>query len=85
ATTLSVVNQAYLDMNVYVLRDGGQRIRLGTATGNQTTVLTIPSDVLFGPTPLRFVADPIGGTRASVSTSILVNPGDQVEMRIPPN
>jgi hypothetical protein len=84
ATTISVVNQAYLDMDVYVVRQGGQRIRLGTATGNQTTVLTIPSDVLFGPTPLRFIADPIGGTHAEVSTSILVNAGDQVEMRIPP-
>lgn len=84
ATTISVVNQAYLDMDVYALRQGGQRVRLGTATGNQTTVFTIPRDLLFGPTPMRFVADPIGGTHAEVSTSILVNPGDQVEMRIPP-
>lgn len=83
-TTIKVVNQAFLDMDVYVLPQGGARLRLGTATGSSSTVLTIPSTVMFGATQLRFVADPIGGQHAEVSTSILVNPGDQVVMTIPP-
>lgn len=83
-TTIKVNNQAFLDMNVYVLPQSGARQRLGTATGNQTTVFTIPSTAIFGPTTLRFVADPIGGTHAEVSTQILVTPGDQVVMTIPP-
>jgi len=86
ATTVKVVNQGYLDMNVYVSRAPvGQRIRLGTATANTTTMLTIPSGVLFGAnTSLRFIADPIGGTRRSVSSEILVTKGDEVTLQIPP-
>jgi len=83
-TTIKVVNQAFLDMDVYVLPQNGARQRLGTATGNSSTVLTIPSTVIFGATELRFIADPIGGQHAEVSTSILVTAGDQVVMTIPP-
>jgi hypothetical protein len=35
-------------------------------------------------TPLRFIADPIGGNRASVSQEITVVPGDTVVLTIPP-
>jgi hypothetical protein len=35
-------------------------------------------------TTLRFIADPIGGRRASVSQEITVGPGDTVVMTIPP-
>lgn len=82
-TTIKVVNQAFLDMDVFVLPQSGARQRLGTATGNSTTVLRIPSNVIFGATTLRFIADPVGGSHAEVSTSILVTPGDQVIMTIP--
>jgi len=83
-TVLEVQNQRFLDMNVYVLAPTSARIRLGTATGNGTTRMVIPSNLIFGTTPLRFVADPIGGRVASVSTSISVLPGDTVTMTIPP-
>lgn len=83
-TTIKVVNQAFLDMDIYVIPQAGGRLRLGTATGSSTTTLTIPSTVIFGATTLRFIADPIGGQHAEVSTSILVTPGDQVVMQIPP-
>lgn len=84
-TTIRVVNQAFLDMDVYVLPQSGARLRLGTANGNSTTTLAIPSNLVFGATQLRFIADPIGGQHAEVSTSILVSPGDQVVMTIPPS
>lgn len=84
-TKLEVENQGFLDMNIYVMRDAGVRQRLGTATGNSKTTLTIPEAVMrIGATQLKFVADPIGGRRASVSSSIIVNPGDIVTLRIPP-
>jgi hypothetical protein len=82
-TVLQVDNQGFLDMNVYALRSS-QRVRLGSANGNTKTNLTIPSDLIFGLTPLRFLADPIGGNRASVSQEITVAPGDTVVMTIPP-
>ena len=86
ATTLKVDNQGSLDMDVYVVRaPAGQRIRLGTATAAAVTKMKIPSDVLIGAnTSLRFIADPIGGLRPSVSSSILVTRGDEVTLQIPP-
>ena len=83
-TTLRVQNQGFPDMNIFLLRSG-QRIRLGQVTGNTTTTLVIPSYALAGPTTLRFLADPIGGTRAPVSQEITVSPGDHVQLIIPPS
>jgi hypothetical protein len=83
-TTILVRNQAFLDMNIFVFRST-QRIRLGTATGSNTTKFTIPPTLLFGTTPLRFQAVPIGGNRQEVTQEISVTPGDEVNMMIPPN
>ena len=82
-TTVRVENQATLDMNIYVLR-GSERIRLGTVTGLATQVLKIPKNIIFGATPLRFLADPIGSSRTPVSEEIVVTAGDEVTLRIPP-
>jgi hypothetical protein len=84
ATVLEVDNQNALDMNVYVLRTSGSRERLGTATAHTRSRFTIPSRLIFGITPLRFQADPIGGRAAPVSQEITVQPGDTVVLRIPP-
>jgi hypothetical protein len=83
-TTVVVDNQASLDMNIYVIRDGGMRQRLGTATAHLKNTFTIPPTLLFGVTSLRFLADPIGSSRTPVSDDILVTPGDQVVLTIPP-
>ena len=82
-TRLRVQNQAFLDMTIYVYR-GSQRLRLGTANGNSTSRFTIPASLIFGATPLRFQADPIGSNRASISQEISVSPGDEVTLMIPP-
>ena len=82
-TVVQVDNQGFLDMNIYAARSG-QRVRLGTAAGNSKTNLTIPVGLVTGLTPLRFIADPIGGTRASVSMEITVAPSDTVVLTIPP-
>ena len=82
-TRLRVENQAFLDMTIYVFRSS-QRIRLGVASGNSTTRMTIPRNLIFGATPLRFQADPIGASRAPISQEITVSPGDEVTLTIPP-
>ncbi len=81
-TTLTVDNQSFSDMTIYATR--GQRVRLGTARGKSKTVLTIPSALVTGTSTLRFIADPIGSSRASVSEEIQVSPGDAVGIAIPP-
>ena len=82
-TVVEVNNQGFLDMTVYVLRNS-QRVRLGIATGSSKTRFTIPPDVVSGISTLRFIADPIGGRRNSVSEEITVVPGDTVGLLIPP-
>lgn len=81
-TILEVDNQSNLDMNIYVYR-GSERVRLGTAGGLSTSHLKIQPDLIFGPTALRFLADPIGGNRLPITEEITVSPGDTVQMRIP--
>ena len=84
-TTLSVQNDGFPDMDIYAFRNDGMHYRLGMAPGNQTTVLVVPKFMLIGAiTDLRFVANPINGQRASVSQTISVSPGDEVDMIIPP-
>ena len=82
-TVVQVDNLGFQDMDVYAVRSG-QRVRLGLAPGSSKTNLTIPSTLVSGLTSLRFIADPIGGSRASVSQEITVAPGDTVVMTIPP-
>jgi hypothetical protein len=80
---IRVDNQSFADMTVYVLRSA-QRVRLGLAPGHANTVFTVPTALMAGATPLRFIADPIGGARPSVSEEITVAPGDSVTLTIPP-
>jgi hypothetical protein len=82
-TIVQVDNLGFQDMDVYAVRSG-QRVRIGLAPGSSKTNLTIPSNLVSGLTSLRFIADPIGGRRASVSQEITVAPGDTVVMTIPP-
>jgi hypothetical protein len=83
-TTVRVENRGFLDRDIYVVRSG-QRIRIGTVTGNSTATLTIPASVVGAVTALRFIADPIGAARPPVTEEITVSPGDQVVLMIPPN
>jgi hypothetical protein len=85
ATMLEVDNQAFYDMNIYLVTTGGARIRMGTAGGNSTTRLRIPASQVFGGTEVRFLADPIGAQRTPVSQSITIFPGDTVRLIIPPS
>lgn len=82
-TIVEVDNQGFLDMAVYAVRST-ERVRIGTATGNHKTDLRLPPGLVSGLTPLRFIADPIGGNRASVGEEITVAPGDTVVLTIPP-
>lgn len=82
-TTLVVDNQNFTDMTIYLL-NGGQRIRLGRATGKATTTMTIRRALLSFPRDVSFVADPIGGRGESSTNTIWVNPGDRLTLRIPP-
>jgi hypothetical protein len=80
---VEVENQGFSDMVIYAL-DGSQRVRLGTVTGNSTRTFPIPRHLVGGGGTIRFLADPIGGNRAPVSEEMVVQPGDNVGITIPP-
>jgi hypothetical protein len=80
---LQVENRGFADMVIYAI-SGAQRIRLGLATGNSTKAFAIPPTLLRGAGPLRFLADPIGGSRTPISEEMVVQPGDIVTLVIPP-
>ena len=78
-----VENRSMLDMTIYVVR-GGERRRLGLVNALTTQVLPIPSVLVEGSGVLRFLADPIGGSRTPISEEIVVRNGDVVQLMIPP-
>jgi hypothetical protein len=80
---LQVENRGFADMVVYAI-SGGQRVRLGLANGNSTKSFTIPRTLIRGAGTLRFLADPIGGSRSPISEELVVQPGDIVTLTIPP-
>lgn len=84
-TRVRVENQAFLDMNVYVISDGGGRTRLGTVTGNTNQTFVIPEYIVGPANSVRFLVQPIGSTRAPISNSLSVQPGQTVTLTIPPN
>jgi hypothetical protein len=83
AARLQVDNQGFTDMVIYAV-SGGQRVRLGLATGHSTRLFTIPRYLVRGAGTLRFLADPVGGSRTPVSEEMTVQPGDLVTITIPP-
>jgi hypothetical protein len=83
AAMVQVENQGFSDMVIYAI-SGGQRVRLGLATGNSSKTFTVPRYLTGGAGPIRFLADPIGGNRTPISEEMSVQPGDLVTLTIPP-
>ena len=84
-TVLKVENQGFPDMNVYVVPEGGSRVRLGTVTGHSDGFFTLPEYLVRSTRQLSFQALPIATPRGPVSQSIVVTPGDTVVLMIPPS
>ncbi len=81
-TVLRVENQSFYDMDIYMLRQAGDRVRLGSVSSEQTADLTIPQGLIFGVSSVRFIARPLAGRGAEVSQNITVAAGDTVVMTI---
>ena len=79
-TMLHVTNGEFLDAVVYVV-ERGQRVRLGVASSNRTTTFEIPPHMLFSPTALSFLLDPIGAPARPSTGDVVIDPGDDLELR----
>ncbi len=83
-TALKVVNQNFLDMDVFVVR-AGQRIRLGMVTGLSSRLFMLRPDIVGNANELQFELHPIGGRGNPRTETITVHPGDVIELTIPPS
>jgi hypothetical protein len=83
--TLTVENQAFADMTIYAVSGTSGRVRLGLVVGNTTQSFPIPGYLVHGGDIVRFLANPVGGSRGPVSDELQVNPGDTVTLTIPPH
>lgn len=81
-TVVRVINQSLYDMDIYMVREAGDRIRLGSVNSSRTADLTIPQGLIFGVSLVRFVARPFLGRGAEVSQNITVTAGDTVKLTI---
>jgi hypothetical protein len=73
-----IENHNFNDANVHALR-GGERIRLGTATGKTDEDFRVRWNGTF---PVEFEISLVGGGSCRVR-SMIVDPGDRVWVRIP--
>jgi hypothetical protein len=76
-----VANGEFLDAVVYVV-ERGQRVRLGVASSNRTTTFEIPPHLLFSSTALSFLVDPIGAAPRPSTGDVVIDPGDELELRL---
>ncbi|HEU5208327.1 MAG TPA: hypothetical protein VFU06_02845 [Longimicrobiales bacterium] len=83
-TYVTVDNQSRYDMTIYVVRDNGQRVRIGRVTSVSEERFEIPSYLVFGITTLRFLADPLAAQGSPISNQIAIVPGEEIHLTIPP-
>ena len=79
-TMLYVTNGEFLDAVVYVVEQG-KRVRLGVASSNRTTTFELPPHLVFAPTPMSFLLDPIGAPARPSTGEVVIDPGDEIELR----
>lgn len=79
---LQVANHNWLDVHVYVSREGGPLMPLGIVGSNQSVELAFPRGSLDMGGAIRVVADPIGGNGLYVSPEVVANADDAVVVTI---
>lgn len=85
ATTLQIRNQSWLQMNIYVVVAGSQRIRVGSVNGNSTTNIQLPEHVVGMGREVSFIADPVGSSQTAQSFDMYVRKGERITLTIPPS
>jgi hypothetical protein len=80
--SLSVTNNNYLDVSVFVVR-GGSRFRIGEVTGNSAGRLRIPSRLVVAGM-VQLLADPIGSDEYYVTDPIPVSGDESLQLTVAP-
>lgn len=74
-SVVRVTNHNWLDMRLYLSRDGGPLESLGFVTSQAVGEFELPAATLLAGNGFRIVADPIGGRGVYVSPDLYVSPG----------
>ncbi len=82
--SVRVTNHNWVNVVVYVLHDG-QRTRLGTATGSETTDLTIPYWIVGRASTVRLLGDPVGSDQSITTEAVTVRPWMQLDWTLETN
>lgn len=80
--SLTVTNQNWLDVDVFVL-NGDSRYRIGQVGGNGSATLSIPSSLLMHG-QVRLLADPIGSNDTYTTDMISVARDEKVQLTVAP-
>ncbi len=78
--TVEVRNDNWLDMNIYLVRNGNQE-RLGTVGSFGRGTFRLEASRLQADN-IRLLADPIGSDKVYLSPYLMVNPGQTVRLQI---
>lgn len=80
-----IENRASLDMDIYVIRSDGQRVRLGFVSGGDSGVFGLPPAITAGATTITFEARPVRRSGQSVvSEPFGVHEGEEIIWSVPP-
>jgi len=82
---ITVENQNFLDMDVFIVRSGGDRVRIGMVPGLSSRILMVRPDLVGYGSEVRFEVHPIGGRANPTSETMTVHPGDVIHLTIPPS
>lgn len=81
---LSVQNHNWLDLHVYLVRDG-MVTSLGFMSGPGDQEFTLPDMATIPGADVQFLVLPIGGVRSYLSPTTVVSPGDEVDLVVENN
>ena len=84
-TRARIENRASVDMDVYLIRNDGQRIRLGFVAGGETSTFALPATLTAGAMSIRFEARPVRRSGQTVmSEPFGVSRGEEITWSISP-
>jgi len=81
---IHVDNHNWQDVDVFAVREG-IRVRLGMVTSMSSSHFRLPQAFLVGSPNVQLRIDPIGSNSGFLTQSILVGPGQTVDLRIENN
>jgi hypothetical protein len=80
-----IENRASLDMDVSLIRNDEQRLRLGFVAGGETATFSLPLTLTAGAVSIRFEARPVRRSGETVvSEQFSVSPGEELTWSISP-